>query len=141
MEEQKHIVSGEGDMGGTMRLGLYPAELAEGSLVRATYGSGQVSERHRHRYEVNNGYRGELEQAGLVFSGTSPGRLAGRVRRAAARRPPVLRRRPRPTPSCGRGPTGRTRSSPGWWRRRWTGSGRAGWSRSSGPREAAVSLP
>ena len=72
MEEQKHIVSGEGDMGGTMRLGLYPAKLAEGSLVRATYGSATVSERHRHRYEVNNGYRDDLERAGLVFSGTSP---------------------------------------------------------------------
>jgi CTP synthase len=72
MEEQKHIVNGAGDMGGTMRLGLYPADLVEGSTVRSTYGAAQVSERHRHRYEVNNAYRTELEQAGLVFSGTSP---------------------------------------------------------------------
>jgi CTP synthase len=72
MEEQKHIVSGAGDMGGTMRLGLYPADLVEGSTVRSTYGSAQVSERHRHRYEVNNAYRTELEGAGLVFSGMSP---------------------------------------------------------------------
>jgi CTP synthase len=72
MEEQKHIVDGAGDMGGTMRLGLYPAALLEGSVVRAAYGSGSVSERHRHRYEVNNAYREDLERAGLVFSGTSP---------------------------------------------------------------------
>jgi CTP synthase len=74
MEEQKHIVSGEGDMGGTMRLGLYPADLLEGSTVRAAYGASHVQERHRHRYEVNNGYLDELERAGLVFSGKSPDR-------------------------------------------------------------------
>jgi CTP synthase len=74
MAEQLDIVAGEGDMGGTMRLGLYPAKLAEGSIVREVYGGEQyVEERHRHRYEVNNAYRGELEKkAGLVFSGTSP---------------------------------------------------------------------
>ncbi|EST39249.1 CTP synthetase [Streptomycetaceae bacterium MP113-05] len=74
MEEQLDIVAGEGDMGGTMRLGLYPAKLAEGSLVREVYGGEPyVEERHRHRYEVNNAYRSELEKkAGLVFSGTSP---------------------------------------------------------------------
>jgi len=74
MAEQEHIVSGGGDMGGTMRLGLYPAVLAEGSVVAQTYGATEVSERHRHRYEVNNSYRGRLEEAGLVFSGTSPDR-------------------------------------------------------------------
>nr|WP_222437378.1 CTP synthase [Quadrisphaera sp. RL12-1S] len=74
MAEQEHIVSGDGDLGGTMRLGLYPAVLAEGSVVAEAYGSTQVSERHRHRYEVNNSYRGRLEEAGLVFSGTSPDR-------------------------------------------------------------------
>jgi CTP synthase len=74
MEEQKHIVSGEGDMGGTMRLGLYPADLLEGSTVRAVYGASHVRERHRHRYEVNNGYLEDLERAGLVFSGKSPDR-------------------------------------------------------------------
>ena len=72
MEEQKNFVEGVGDLGGTMRLGLYPAELHEGSVVRATYGLAQVEERHRHRYEVNNAYRDQLEEAGLVFSGTSP---------------------------------------------------------------------
>ncbi|MET7641641.1 CTP synthase [Streptomyces sp. NPDC005438] len=74
MEEQLDIVAGDGDMGGTMRLGLYPAKLAEGSLVREVYGGEPyVEERHRHRYEVNNSYRSELEKkAGLVFSGTSP---------------------------------------------------------------------
>ncbi|RKN04007.1 CTP synthase [Streptomyces radicis] len=74
MEEQLDIVAGDGDMGGTMRLGLYPAKLAEGSIVREVYGGEPyVEERHRHRYEVNNAYRGELEKkAGLVFSGTSP---------------------------------------------------------------------
>jgi CTP synthase len=59
-----------------MRLGLYPAKLAEGSIVRELYGEPYISERHRHRYEVNNDYRAQLERAGLVFSGTSPdGRL------------------------------------------------------------------
>jgi CTP synthase len=72
MEEQKAFVDGAGDLGGTMRLGSYPAELAEGSVVRAAYGSGRAEERHRHRYEVNNSYRGQLERAGLVFSGLSP---------------------------------------------------------------------
>ena len=72
MEEQKNFVEGEGDLGGTMRLGLYPAELHEGSVIRATYGVAEVEERHRHRYEVNNSYRDQLEEAGLVFSGTSP---------------------------------------------------------------------
>lgn len=63
-------------MGGTMRLGLYPARLAEGSLVRELYGTDEVQERHRHRYEVNNAYRDVLERAGLVCSGLSPdGRL------------------------------------------------------------------
>ena len=72
MVEQKAIVEGDGDLGGTMRLGLYPARLAEGSVAAEAYGASLVHERHRHRYEVNNAYRGELEAAGLVFSGTSP---------------------------------------------------------------------
>jgi CTP synthase len=72
MEEQKSIVSGDGDLGGTMRLGLYPANLADASIVRGLYDAAQVQERHRHRYEVNNAYRDKLEEAGLVFSGTSP---------------------------------------------------------------------
>ncbi|MDR0848813.1 MAG: CTP synthase [Propionibacteriaceae bacterium] len=72
MAEQVDIVSGEGDLGGTMRLGAYPAELVKGSKVATLYGSTKVSERHRHRYEVNNAYRPQLEEAGLVISGTSP---------------------------------------------------------------------
>ena len=72
MEEQREIVAGSGDLGGTMRLGLYPANLTEQTIVREAYGEAQVSERHRHRYEVANSYRETLEQAGLVFSGTSP---------------------------------------------------------------------
>jgi CTP synthase len=73
MAEQVEILAG-GDLGGTMRLGLYPAELAEGSIVRELYGQQQVSERHRHRYEVNNSYRQQLADAGLAFSGMSPDR-------------------------------------------------------------------
>ncbi len=74
MEDQKGIVAGDGDLGGTMRLGAYPAKLATGSIVRELYGSATVSERHRHRYEVNNAYREQLAAAGLVFSGLSPDR-------------------------------------------------------------------
>jgi CTP synthase len=72
MAEQVKIVSGEGDLGGSMRLGSYPAQLAGGSIVAKLYGTTEVSERHRHRYEVNNNYRPQLEEAGLVISGTSP---------------------------------------------------------------------
>ncbi|NLT53501.1 MAG: CTP synthase, partial [Actinomycetales bacterium] len=74
MEEQKEIVAGEGDLGGTMRLGAYPAVLVPGTLVREAYRADRVSERHRHRYEVNNAYRERLEKAGLVVSGVSPDR-------------------------------------------------------------------
>ena len=72
MAEQKEIVAGQGDMGGTMRLGLWDAKLDEGSVVAKTYGKTAVAERHRHRYEVNNAYREQIAEAGLVFSGTSP---------------------------------------------------------------------
>ena len=76
MEEQMAAVSGEADLGGSMRLGAYPATLLEGSVVADAYGATEVSERHRHRYEVNNAYRDAIESAGLVISGTSPdGRL------------------------------------------------------------------
>ncbi|MGK0714806.1 CTP synthase [Leucobacter sp. W1153] len=71
MVEQVDIIDG-GDLGGTMRLGLYQAHLAEGSLAAELYGSSTSSERHRHRYEVNNRYRGDIAAAGLEFSGTSP---------------------------------------------------------------------
>ncbi|MFT4228130.1 CTP synthase [Micropruina sp.] len=72
MAEQVAHVSGEGQLGATMRLGAYPADLVKGSLVARLYGSTRVSERHRHRYEVNNAYRDELEAAGLRIVGTSP---------------------------------------------------------------------
>jgi CTP synthase len=72
MEEQLDIVDGKGDLGGTMRLGLYEAKLDEGSVVAETYGATKVSERHRHRYEVNNKYRDQIAAKGLSFSGTSP---------------------------------------------------------------------
>jgi CTP synthase len=76
MASQVAAVSGEADLGGTMRLGAYPANLVDGSVVATAYGSTTVSERHRHRYEVNNAYREQLERAGLVVSGESPdGRL------------------------------------------------------------------
>ncbi|MFD0886097.1 CTP synthase [Streptosporangium algeriense] len=76
MADQEDVVSGERDMGGTMRLGLYPAKLSEGSLARQLYGMAKVEERHRHRYEVNNSYREQIEKVGMVFSGLSPdGRL------------------------------------------------------------------
>ncbi len=68
MEEQKDVT----DKGGTMRLGLYPCVLGEGTLARKVYGKDQVAERHRHRYEFNNEYREKLLEAGLVCSGVSP---------------------------------------------------------------------
>ena len=72
MADQTDVVSGERDMGGTMRLGMYPAALKAGSTAERVYGSNLVEERHRHRYEVNNEYREQLEAVGLSFSGTSP---------------------------------------------------------------------
>ena len=68
MDTQRDIV----DMGGTMRLGSWPAKLEHGSIVRSLYGEEVVYERHRHRYEVNNNYRGRLADAGMRMSGTSP---------------------------------------------------------------------
>ncbi|KYH44276.1 CTP synthase [Branchiibius sp. NY16-3462-2] len=72
MEEQKAFVEGAGDLGGTMRLGSYAAVLQEDSIAASVYDATEVTERHRHRYEVNNAYRDRLAQAGLVISGTSP---------------------------------------------------------------------
>ncbi len=72
MSDQHDVVTGERDMGGTMRLGMYPAALKAGTIAQRIYGSDLVEERHRHRYEVNNDYRPALAEAGLVFSGTSP---------------------------------------------------------------------
>lgn len=71
MAEQVEILD-HGDLGGTMRLGLFPAALAEGTLAEELYGTGEIHERHRHRYEVNNQYREQIADAGLVFSGLSP---------------------------------------------------------------------
>ncbi|CAL4859392.1 CTP synthase [Microbacterium sp. MM2322] len=71
MAEQVDILD-RGDMGGTMRLGLYEAALAEGSLAAELYGSDRATERHRHRYEVNNTYRQQIADAGLWFSGLNP---------------------------------------------------------------------
>ena len=73
MAEQVDIID-HGDMGGTMRLGLYEAALEPGSIVAELYGAGKVGERHRHRYEVNNHYRDRIAAAGMVFSGVSPDR-------------------------------------------------------------------
>ena len=72
MAEQTAYVNGAGDLGGTMRLGSYPAALVKGSIVAEAYGTTSVSERHRHRYEVNNRYRDHIAEAGMVFSGLSP---------------------------------------------------------------------
>jgi len=69
MDDQKAIVAGGGDMGGSMRLGLYKATLLPGSIVAEVYGATEISERHRHRYEVNNQYREQIAAAGLNFSG------------------------------------------------------------------------
>ena len=71
MAEQEQIVGGQGDLGGTMRLGSYDHLLAEGSLAADVYGTTRVSERHRHRYEVNGAYREQLARAGMRISGTS----------------------------------------------------------------------
>ncbi|WP_051764547.1 CTP synthase [Saccharothrix syringae] len=108
MADQEDVVSGQRDMGGTMRLGAYPAKLVPGSQVALAYGATEVSERHRHRYEVNNAYRDRLASAGLVFSGTSPdGRLVEFVELPADAHPffvatqahPELKSRPtRPHP-------------------------------------------
>ncbi|MDP9497407.1 MAG: CTP synthase [Actinomycetota bacterium] len=71
MADQEDVIAGERDMGGTMRLGLWQTALRPGSLAAEVYAGGTATERHRHRYEVNNAYRPALEAAGLVFSGTS----------------------------------------------------------------------
>jgi len=72
MSDQVDIVAGNGQMGASMRLGLYKADLLKGSVVAGVYGKDEISERHRHRYEVNNKYREQLSAAGIVFSGLSP---------------------------------------------------------------------
>ncbi len=72
MASQREVVAGNADMGGTMRLGLYEAKLLKNSVVANAYGAESVKERHRHRYEVNNDYRKQISDAGLIFSGLSP---------------------------------------------------------------------
>jgi CTP synthase len=72
MADQRDAVAGEADLGGTMRLGAYPAVLDPGSIVAKAYQATEVSERHRHRFEVNNAYRDRISESGLKFSGTSP---------------------------------------------------------------------
>ena len=69
MQDQVANVSGDGDLGGTMRLGSYKASLKAGSIVANAYGESEITERHRHRYEVNNQYREQIASAGMVFSG------------------------------------------------------------------------
>lgn len=71
MESQKDLIA-ERNFGGTMRLGVYPASLKEGTIAREAYGAESVDERHRHRYEINPDYVDQLIEGGLVFSGTSP---------------------------------------------------------------------
>ena len=75
MSDQVEIVAGNGQMGGSMRLGLYKADLLADSVVAGVYGKNQISERHRHRYEVNNQYRDQILKTGLIFSGLSPDKL------------------------------------------------------------------
>jgi CTP synthase len=72
MADQIGIVAGDGDLGASMRLGAYDAKLEDGSLVQKIYGLSLISERHRHRYEVNNEYREQLMSVGLLITGTSP---------------------------------------------------------------------
>ncbi|WP_150306611.1 CTP synthase [Planctomonas psychrotolerans] len=102
MAEQVDILAG-GDLGGTMRLGLYTADLADGSLAAELYGAPTSAERHRHRYEVNNHFRDQIADAGLWFSGLSPdGRLVEYVELPKDKHPfyigtqahPELRSRP-----------------------------------------------
>jgi CTP synthase len=108
MADQRDAVAGEADLGGTMRLGAYPAVLEPNSIVAQAYDATEVSERHRHRYEVNNEYRDRIAESGLKFSGTSPdGHLVEFVEYAADVHPfivgtqahPELKSRPtRPHP-------------------------------------------
>ena len=72
LSEQQELLDAHGDLGGTMRLGSWPAVLAQDSVVVGLYGTQEITERHRHRYEVNGAYRQRLEEAGLRVSGTSP---------------------------------------------------------------------
>ncbi len=72
MADQVAVVNGDADIGASMRLGLYPAHLIKGTVVAGLYGATEISERHRHRYEVNNSYREQISSTGIIFSGLSP---------------------------------------------------------------------
>ena len=71
-DNKKEQRSEEDDLGGTMRLGAYPAQLKKGSQISSIYGSDELSERHRHRYEVNINYKDQIEKEGFLFAGLSP---------------------------------------------------------------------
>ena len=94
MADQRDAVAGEADLGGTMRLGAYPAVLEPGSIVAQAYQATEVSERHRHRYEVNNEYRDRIARERVAVLRHLAGRASGRVRRVRRRRPSVHRRHP-----------------------------------------------
>ena len=90
MNEQREITT----KGGTMRLGSYPCVLVEGTMAAEAYGAAEITERHRHRYEVNNDFREQLEQQGMMLSGLSPDKKL--VEMIELRRSSVLRRLPVP---------------------------------------------
>ena len=115
MAEQVDIID-HGDLGGTMRLGLYEAALEPGSIVAELYGSDTVSERHRHRYEVNNHYRDRIADGRDGVLGRLARPRARRVRRAAARGAPVLRRHPGAPRAAVATEPRRIRCSAGWSR-------------------------
>lgn len=89
MEDQKAKIA-EQRLGGSMRLGAYPAKLIKGSIAERAYKSTTISERHRHRYEVNNAYRDELTKAGLVFSGTSPDGMLAEIAELSSTKHPFF---------------------------------------------------
>ncbi|MBP6908544.1 MAG: CTP synthase [Candidatus Pacebacteria bacterium] len=89
MEDQKEKVATK-KLGGSMRLGAFPARLTKGTVAYSAYGTTEISERHRHRYEVNNAYREALEKKGLVFSGTSPDGLLCEIAELPASKHPFF---------------------------------------------------
>jgi CTP synthase len=89
MEDQKEKIK-NGKMGGSMRLGAYPAYLKKGTIARAAYKAEMVQERHRHRYEINNEYVPRLEEAGFVFSGTSPDRSLMEIAELPSKQHPFM---------------------------------------------------
>lgn len=110
-----------GDLGGTMRLGAFPAQLKAGSRVAKVYGEAAIHERHRHRFEVNIDYRERLEAAGLIFSGLSPDGVLPEIVSILTTRGSSASSS---TPNTSRAPSRRIRYSPASWPPRWS---RAGW--------------